>query len=177
MGATSVRGDNGTLLAGEPSAPGSNGPRQGRIEDEVKWTGERRQLDDLRQEKLAVSIRVLMSKKALALLLVMALLVCHGAYGTAVHQLVSEAALSMGGHTYHGAVPAEEEGASNEGLGGLGYAAALLLVLTAVFWLRFGGALERRGVPTFRPLRGRYPLAAVLYPQGPTIPLLQVFRL
>lgn len=129
-------------------------------------------------KKMTASVRGLTSKEVLAPLLVLTLLVCHGLF-VGLHQSVSLPALSTGGHPCHAEVPAcEGKGVPHEGLGEMGYAATLLFVLTAVFWLLFKSGLERRGVPKPRlPLRKRYPLFALRYPRGPTASLLQVFRL
>lgn len=117
-------------------------------------------------------------KRVLAPLLVLVLLICHGAYGTAVHNLMFEEGVAAEGHASHGEVPAGEgQGSADEGAVAVGYAAGLLVVMTAVFWLRFGNGLTRRGVPILDPLRRRLAPSVLRYPHGPDFPFLQVFRL
>lgn len=111
-------------------------------------------------------------RKVLAPLLVLVLLVCHGAYGTTAHHLVFEQGAVGGGHASHGELPGGEGAAA-------GYAAAtaLLIVMTAVFWLRFASVLARRGVPVPDLLQRPYAPSVLRYPRGPDASLLQVFRL
>jgi hypothetical protein len=120
-------------------------------------------------------IRGLTSGRVLAPLLVLTLLVCHGLFG-GMHQ--SEPTLApLGGHTSHAEVPAEQGmGASDEDLGSVGYAATLFFVMVAAFWLLLRTAAWRRA-PAPPWFEERYRPAILLYPRGPTISTLQVFRL
>lgn len=125
-------------------------------------------------------VRVPTNKRILAPLLVLAVLVCHGFFTAAMHQPMPVS--SADEHPSHGAqaLAGEGEKAPGEGctscLGGVAYAATLLLVL-AVSWLLLGGGLGRRNAPVPRSLRVSYPLAALPHPRGPTIHHLQAFRL
>jgi hypothetical protein len=118
-------------------------------------------------------IRGLTGGRVLAPLLVLTLLVCHGLFG-GMHQ--SELA-HLVAYTPHAEVPAEQGmGASDEGLGSVGYAAALFFVLMAVLWSLLRAAAWRRA-PAPRSFEGPYRPAVLPYPRGPTISTLQVFRL
>ncbi len=121
----------------------------------------------------------LTGKKFLAPLLVLTLLVCHGAFG-GLHQLAVQAGPSvaaMEAHSSHAVAPPEEGAASDEDLGALGYSAALLSILVMVLWLRLWSTRRWHGVLLSLSLRERYPRAALRYPRGPTFSLLQVLRL
>jgi hypothetical protein len=137
----------------------------------------------IRSVPLAVSRRGL-----LAVLLVGALLLCHGAYG-ALHQFhrTSGTALlpaadqsSHASHDHtHGAADGKHPGAAGEGcLGCVPYAATLLLIsLGAILRLLYGGRMRTKVFASL-PMRF-FPSLLVLHPaRGPTLPaLLQVFRL
>jgi hypothetical protein len=130
------------------------------------------------------SVRGLAGRKALAPLLVLTLLLCHGAYGVAHHQygLAAGPATSTGAHGFsagaHTTGAADDGGATNEGLGGLAYTAMLLFVLTAaVLWPRSGASPGWGGLPMPRLPQGRRLVTALPCVRGPTLPSLQVFRL
>ena len=121
----------------------------------------------------------LTSKEFLAPLLLLTLLICHGAFG-GLHQLATSAAPStpaIEAHASHAGASSDEGGASDEGLGALGYFATLLSILVAVSWLHLRNILRWRGVPPLLRQRQRHPLAVLPYPRGPSISLLQVLRL
>ncbi len=129
-------------------------------------------------------------RELLALLLVGALLLCHGAYG-ALHQFhqtsgsallpaAEQSSHSSHAHT-HGAVDGEHPGAAGEGcLGCVPYAAALLVIFlgTATVWFQSASRGWTKGVAA-SPSSIRPSPPGVLHPaRGPTLPAsLQVFRL
>lgn len=123
------------------------------------------------------------ANRFLSLLLVAALLVCHGAFG-ALHQLPGHG-LQGGEHSSamaQGAGPEEHPSHHGEGEpppGGSTYAAVIFVVLLgAALALRLGGfRLQVAHLVRWQAGR-RFPTAVALYlPRGPTAPVLQVFRL
>ena len=117
-------------------------------------------------------------------MVVVALLLCHGVYGAAhqVHQAPGATDLHHGaGHASHGDEPGTSgghPGPYDEGcFGCVAYAASLLVVsIGAVLWLLRGGPSWDEGNAAML-LQVRKP-RAVLHPaRGPTLPVLQVFRL
>jgi hypothetical protein len=117
----------------------------------------------------------LTSRRMLAPLLVLTLFVCHGLFGAMPQSEPTTA--PIGGHPSHAEVPAEQgSGAPNEGLGSVGYTAALFFVLVVAFWLLPGAAAWRRA-PVPRSFEGRHRPSVLRYPRGPTVSSLQVFRL
>lgn len=129
-----------------------------------------------------LSVRNLAGRKKLAALLVLAVLLCHGAFG-ALHQYASLAgpAATKGAHAHptqtYPAAWEEDGGVADDGTGNLAYAAALFFVLGAVLWLRPGRDLDRRLPKILSFVRGH--LFPVFSPcaRGPTAPRLQVFLL
>jgi hypothetical protein len=125
----------------------------------------------------------------LALLLVGALLLCHGAYG-ALHQLHQTSGTTLlpaaepsssSSHTHtHGAEDGEHPGAAGEGcIGCVPYAATLLVFFlgTAAVWFLSASRGWSRGMAAL-PSSGRLFSPGELHPaRGPTLPALQVFRL
>jgi hypothetical protein len=115
---------------------------------------------------------------------VIALLLCHGVYGAAhrVHQAPGATDHYRGaGHAAHGDGPGTvggNTGPYDEGcFGCVAYAASLLVVsIGAVLWLLRGGPSWYEGnAAMLLPVRGP---GSVLHPaRGPTLPVLQVFRL
>jgi hypothetical protein len=122
--------------------------------------------------------RVLRSERILVPLLVLTLLVCHGLLGGMHQPLHLSAPTAAMEHSSHTGFPVEEgPGIPEGGLGGVSYAAALFLALAAGFWLLLAGRLRwgSRFLP--RPADER-PWPSVAYrSRGPTVALLQVFRL
>jgi hypothetical protein len=122
----------------------------------------------------------------LAILLVGALLLCHGAYGALhqMHQISCAAGLPAADHPSHdhghGGGDAQHPGeASSEGcLGNVAYAATLLLIsLGALLWPLNGGRAWVK-VPASSPLMRPFPPLVRDEARGPPLPaLLQVFRL
>jgi hypothetical protein len=123
----------------------------------------------------------------LALLLVGALLLCHGAYGALhqYHQTFCTASLPAAAHPPHNHAHGAGDGGAGkhpgepgEGcLGHVAYAATLLLIsLGAILRLLYGGRMRTK-VSASLPMRFFPPL--VLHPARPPTPpaLLQVFRL
>ena len=116
-------------------------------------------------------------------MVVVALLLCHGVYGAAhqVHQAPGATDHHGAGHATHGDEPGTlggHPGPYDEGcFGCVAYAASLLVVsIGAVLWLLRGGP-SWDGDNAAMPLPVRAP-GSVLHPaRGPTLPVLQVFRL
>ena len=129
-----------------------------------------------------LSARDLAGRKKLAVLLVLAVLLCHGAFG-ALHQYASLAGpAATGGAHGHSAqtYPAaweEAGGAADEGPGDLAYAAVLFFILGAVLWLRPGRGLGRCLPKVFPSVRSHLSPVFSPCPRGPTAPRLQVFLL
>lgn len=134
--------------------------------------------------------------RLVAALLAVALLFCHGAFG-ALHQTATRLAepseghhapatppAAVGHHPGHGGAAAEQSFAEHQvahyggAMAHADYAAALFVVLVgAVLSMFFAWSPARNLADAARPL-GR--LLAPFYlrpPRGPTLPLLQVFRL
>lgn len=120
----------------------------------------------------------------LPVLLIAAVLLCHGALGSA-HQ-VSCAACELTGAPgiHHGSVSGmgEDGGQTGDnaagGLGALSYAAVVIAACGVAFLglllaVRRWHELEARGSV----FRWHYPPAVAHRPRGPTLPSLQVFRL
>jgi hypothetical protein len=139
----------------------------------------------------------------MALLLVLAVLACHGALGAAFHQpSETEAGVAASGtplladggssQTAHAGDDANAPGHAASDLltnwadGGsaadtasvLSHAGALLFVLSATFLPWLAGTTWRRGAsPPRLPLWRVYPTRAVALASRPVIPTLRVFRL
>jgi hypothetical protein len=114
----------------------------------------------------------------LALLLVGALLLCYGAYGT-LHK-VSDIDLATVDHSSveMGAMGEHSGGHPCGHLGSSECAAALLVVfLKAVIGLLAWGTWMRSRVAVSSLPKRRFPLVVLHPPRGPTYSLLQVFRL
>jgi hypothetical protein len=123
------------------------------------------------------------ANRFLSLLLVAALLACHGAFG-ALHQLPGHglqeeehsSAMAQGaGPEEHPSHHGEEEPPP----GGSNYAAVIFVVLLgAALALRLGGSRLRVAHLARWEAERRFPTDVALYlPRGPTAPVLQVFRL
>ncbi len=111
-----------------------------------------------------------------SVVLVFALLFCHGAFGFA-HQLTPpDAAMASAGHSEHVAAGHGGQESGEHSVGG-GYFATLLALVLGAFVL----LVER--VPSSVRLRRprlsqwRVPSVVLHAPRGPTVPLLGVFRL
>lgn len=116
--------------------------------------------------------------RSLTAFLVFALLMCHGAFG-GLHQVSAVSAAPEQAHH----VPAGEATSSQEhqgwhSLGSSGYAAALFVVLLGtVLVLALSGGPTRGQRSEFRILERVLPPVVLRPIRGPTVPLLQVFRL
>ena len=127
-------------------------------------------------------MRNLTGKKKLAALLVLAVLLCHGAFG-ALHQyapLTGPAATEVAhGHPAQTYPAAWEEagGEADEGRENLAYAAVLFFILGAVLWLRPGRDLGQRLPKVLPSVRGHFSPVFSPCARGPTAPRLQVFLL
>jgi len=123
------------------------------------------------------------ANRFLSLLLVAALLACHGAFG-ALHQLPGHG-LQGKEHSSamaQGAGPEEHpshHGEAEHPPGGSNYAAVIFVVLLgAALALRLGGSRLRIAHLARWQAGRRFPTAVALYlPRGPTAHVLQVFRL
>lgn len=118
--------------------------------------------------------------RLVAALLVVALILCHGVLG-ALHQVSSWSAEHAGGHHAAAAAPAAVDHHA-EHHGGLvahtDYAAAIFVVLLGAVLVLLSGRFPARGLAIAHRLFGRVFLPLSLLPRrGPTLPLLQVFRL
>ena len=119
--------------------------------------------------------------RLVAALLIFALLLCHGALG-ALHQASSRAVDHAGGHHAHAAM---QPASADHGLGHHGgpvahadYAAVLFVVLLVAALLLLSGRSAKRSLAVSFRASGRIPWTlALVPPRGPTLPLLQVFRL
>lgn len=148
-------------------------------------------------KKVPGPVRRVIRKETLAPLLVLTLLVCHGAFG-AMHQVVPAGtgpAPAAGGHSSpaaHGDGGGEQNlvlelffpsflmgHAVDDGEAGvLSHAAALLFTVAAVLWSLLKSMQRWREAPPPRPpFRRPHPKATLRCPPGPTVPALQVFRL
>jgi hypothetical protein len=137
--------------------------------------------------------------QALAALLVLTVLVCHGAYG-AMHQLMAEPGPAMQGHLAQAAYERNGETASGDGLthvvgllfpvsltahagggwglGVLAHAAPLIFISVVVLWLRIRvPSWQRAGPQPALLFRRLGPPAVGRCPPPPTIFALQVLRL
>lgn len=118
-------------------------------------------------------------RELLAILLVGALLLCYGAYGT-LHK-ISDIDLPIVNHSSsmeQGAMGEHSGGHQGGHLGGSECAAALLVVFlgAAIGFLARGTWARRRFAASSFP-EVRLPLVVLHPPRGPTASLLQVFRL
>jgi hypothetical protein len=144
-------------------------------------------------------VQELRGKQALAALLVLTVLVCHGAYG-AMHQVMAESGPAMQGHFAQVAHAGNGETASGgllahlaallfpppltahagdgEAAGVLAHATALIFVSVVTLWLLIGIPSRRdaRPRPSLLFRRLRLPAAGRCAPP-PTACALQVFRL
>lgn len=131
--------------------------------------------------------RVLTNKRAVAPLLVLALLLCHGAFGAAhlissceacalseaagMHHPAAQQVVGDAGDPDTGEVPAT-------GLGHTGYFAVVLAFIgVAVLRLLLGRARKSTVIAALWSCRSRYMPVAGSISWGPSPPLLQVFRL
>lgn len=130
-----------------------------------------------------VSVNGSPTNRLLSLLLVAALLVCHGAFGVLhqfpVHDMQEEEHSSA---MERGADPEEHpshHGGGEHLSGGSNYAAVIFVVLLgAALVLRLGGLRLRVAQVVRRQAGRKFPTAVAPYlPRGPTAPVLQVFRL
>ena len=115
-------------------------------------------------------------EKLLPLLLVGALLLCHGAFGS-LHQ-ISNVALLEHPTVVHPSHHQEHEPTDGHPVGSHDYAAALFALLLGIVYVLL--RRETRGWNASPALSrtGLLPTTAVLHlPRGPGPPLLQVFRL
>ncbi len=109
------------------------------------------------------------------IVVVVALLFCHGAFGYA-HQLPpveapsAHAAHAMGGHQ-----PAPDQAPDGLHLGDT-YFATLLLLLFGALLLLGGGVWRIAKPPTLAPWVAGHRVRGLPSPRGPTLPSLQVFR-
>lgn len=117
------------------------------------------------------------------MLLIGALLLCHGAFGTlhlvhpchpaetaGTHHPAAQQSGDAGGHS---------GGAPTDGLVGCsGYFTVVLTLFgAALLGLLLGGIRKTVKVRALRPYRPRYSPVSTFFPRGPSPPLLQVFRL
>jgi phosphohistidine phosphatase SixA len=119
------------------------------------------------------------NRELLASLLVMVILVCHGAYGVN-HQYVCEtlAPQHSGETVSHGSSQAPASGGEQEpGAGHLSYLMALFSVLAAALYLRLRGVPLPRATLLKLTFRERLPDIERHLPQLTSPPVLQVFRL
>ena len=120
--------------------------------------------------------------RLVAALLIFALLLCHGALG-ALHQASSKAVEhDAGGHHAHTAaqpVSADHGVGHHDGpIAHTDYAAVLFVVLLGAAFLLLSDRFVARSLAVSSRTSGRVPSTlALLLPRGPTLPLLQVFRL
>lgn len=125
-------------------------------------------------------------RRILAFLLLGAVLVCHGFFGAShqVHRTPNPDTPSATGHASHVGMQEQEadEGLSTGvhgdlGLDAMAYAAVLLaLSLGALAWM-LAGARARIAVSVTPPAGGRFPRLVPHPARGPTLAVLQVFRL
>ncbi len=124
-------------------------------------------------------------RRLLALLLLAAVLVCHGFFGAShqIHQTSNADTLPVAGHASHAGMQEADEGRftgvshSDLGLDAMAYAAVLLaLSLGALLWL-LGSARARIAILVRPPAGGRFPRLVPHPARGPTPAVLQVFRL
>lgn len=123
-------------------------------------------------------------RRLLALLLLGAVLVCHGFFGAShqIHKTPNPDTLPVTGHASPAGMQEADEGLftgvhSDLGLDAMAYAAVLLaLSLGALAWL-LAGARARIAVSVTPPAGGRFPRLVPHPARGPTPAVLQVFRL
>ena len=123
-------------------------------------------------------------RRLLALLLLGAVLLCHGFFGAShqIHNTSKADALPVTGHASHAGMQEADEGRSTGvhgdlGLDAMAYAAVLLaLSLGALLWL-LGSARARIAILVRPPAGGRFPRLVHHPARGPTPAVLQVFRL
>jgi hypothetical protein len=123
-------------------------------------------------------------RRLLELLLLGAVLVCHGFFGAShqIHKTPNSDTLPVTGHVSHAGMQEADEGLftgvhSDPGLDAMAYAAVLLaLSLGAIPWL-MGGARARIAVPGKPLAGGRFPRLVPHLARDPTPAVLQVFRL
>lgn len=123
-------------------------------------------------------------RRLLALLLLGAVLVCHGFFGAShqIHKTPNSDTLPVTGHASHAGMQEADEGLFTSvhgdlGLDAMAYAAVLLaLSLGALPWL-LGGARARIAVPGKPLAGGRFPRHVPHPARGPTPAVLQVFRI
>ncbi len=109
-------------------------------------------------------------------LVVVALLFCHGAFGYA-HQLPpADAHTAHVAHASGGQQPGVDQSASGLHVGGA-YFATLLLLLFGTSLLLGGGVSVGAKLPAPTLRMGGHEARGLPPPRGPTLPLLQVFRL
>ena len=122
--------------------------------------------------------------RLVAALLVLTLLLCHGALG-AMHQVSSQTVECPGEHAggHHTTTAGSPAAAGHAGHHGApvahaDYAAAVFVVLLGAALALFSGRFAARGLTASRRVFGRVHASSFLRPpRGPTLPLLQVFRL
>jgi len=123
-------------------------------------------------------------RRLLALLLLGAVLGCHGFFGAShqIHQISNSDMLAVTGHASHAVMQEADEGRftglhGDLGLDAMAYAAVLLaLSLGALLWL-LGSARARIAILVRPPAGGRFPRLVPHPARGPTPAVLQVFRL
>ena len=122
-------------------------------------------------------------ERLVAALLAVAMLFCHGALG-ALHQASSSPVGHTGGHYAPASAPASAGHAEHHDnpvahpLAHADYAAVLFVVLLGAALALLPGRFSARGLPVAPRAPGLVPPRLALLPtRGPTLPLLQVFRL
>lgn len=123
-------------------------------------------------------------RRLLALLLLGAVLGCHGFFGAShqIHQISNSDMLAVTGHASHAVMQEADEGRftglhGDLGLDAMAYAAVLLaLWLVVLLWL-LGGTRARIAVYVAPPSVGRFLRLVAPLARGPTPALSQVFRL
>ena len=135
-------------------------------------------------ERLRWGVRAMVAKgsttgvgRLVAALLIVALILCHGALG-ALHQVSSWPAEHAGGH--HAAAPAPvNHHAEHHGgpMAHTDYAAALFVALLGATLVLLSGRFLARGLSAHRVFKRVLVPLSPLPPRGPTLPLLQVLRL
>ena len=120
----------------------------------------------------------------LPMLLIAALLLCHGVLGFA-HQISCGACepTEISGVHHGSAAETGESGAENtgddtpDGLGHLSYAAVVLAAFGAILLVLLGARRWHEAPPPRSIFRRHYPPFITRRPRGPTLPSLQVLRL
>lgn len=119
------------------------------------------------------------NRELLASLLVMAVLVCHGAYGV-THQYVCETVVPQHpgeATSFCGQTPDSGGEQQTSDGGHLAYLAGFFSLLAAVLYLRPQGTAPSHAAPPKRAFRGRVPSIERYLPQPSFSTFLQVFRL